>query len=132
MTVSAVRWAFIDSLHARTGLQIPPLDFSRLGQNVEAFNLLIRIHYEHYQFYANMFVALGFAYLCYRVKLGGMAVWGWADAGFIGLELIFFCTSRDTLRLCLLNFSASCGEVHPHEYNRASGKLSNRLRRYTP
>ena len=70
MTVSAVRWALIDGLHARTGLKIPPLDFSRLGQNVEAFNLLIRIHYEHYQFYSNMFVALAIAYACFRVNLG--------------------------------------------------------------
>ena len=98
MTVSAVRWAVLDTLHARTGLQMPPLDFSRLGPNVEAFNLLIRIHYEHYQFYSNMFVALAIAYVCYRVKLGGLMPMGWPDAAFLALELVFFCTSRDTLR----------------------------------
>ncbi len=52
MTVSAVRWAVIDTLHARTGLPPPKLDFSLLGGNVEAFVLLIEIHYRHYQFYA--------------------------------------------------------------------------------
>ena len=52
MTVSAVRWALVDSLHSLTGLSLPPLDFSRLGNNVEAFSLLIEIHYRHYQFYA--------------------------------------------------------------------------------
>lgn len=98
MTVSAVRWALLDTLHTRTGLQIPPLDFSQLGPNVEAFSLLIRIHYEHYQFYANMFVALLIAYSCYRVNLGTMLTMGWLDAAFIALELVFFCTSRDTLR----------------------------------
>ena len=44
--------------------------FQALGQNVEAFNLLIRIHDEHYQFYSNMFVALAIAYACFRVNLG--------------------------------------------------------------
>lgn len=51
MVVSAVRWAVVDTLHGRTGLR-PLLDFSRLGRNVEAFALLIEIHYRHYQFYA--------------------------------------------------------------------------------
>lgn len=51
MTVSAVRWATVDQFHARTGLRIPRRDFSKLGRNVDAFSLLIRIHYEHYQFY---------------------------------------------------------------------------------
>src|SRR5258706_433321 len=57
MTVSAVRWATVDQFHVRTGAPIPRLDFSTLGRNVEAFNLLIRIHYEHYMFYSNEFVA---------------------------------------------------------------------------
>ena len=55
MTVSAVRWALIDTLHSLTGLPLPPLDFSRLGKNVEAFGLLIEIHYRHYLFYSNNF-----------------------------------------------------------------------------
>lgn len=52
MTVNAVRWVAIDTLHARTGLRPPNLDFSKLGQKVEAFSLLIEIHYHHYQFYS--------------------------------------------------------------------------------
>jgi len=98
MTVSAVRWAIIDKLHARTGVPIPPRNFSKLGRNVTAFNLLIRIHYEHYQFYANMVVALAVAYTCYRVRLGGIWPMSWVDIGFVILEAIFYATSRDTLR----------------------------------
>src|SRR5947209_7139215 len=37
MTVSAVRWAVVDTLHRWTGLPAPPLDFAKLGRNVEAF-----------------------------------------------------------------------------------------------
>jgi hypothetical protein len=97
MTVSAVRWAVVDTLHARTGLKSPPLNFARLANNVEAFELLIQIHYNHYQFYSNMFVATAAAYACFRAKAGGLLPLGWADLGFALLEAVFFVTSRDTL-----------------------------------
>jgi hypothetical protein len=98
MTVSAVRWALIDTLHSVTGLRLPPLNFSRLGQNVEAFGLLIEIHYRHYQAYSNNLVATAIAYACYRVKLGGIWPLGRLDLAFVVLELIFLIASRDTLR----------------------------------
>ncbi len=44
-----------------------------------------------------MFVALAIAYVCYRVKVGELPL-GWMDAGFLALEVVFFATSRDTLR----------------------------------
>ena len=97
MTVSAVRWALIDTLHSLTGLPLPRLDFSRLGKNVEAFGLLIEIHYKHFQYYSNMVVSAAIAYTCYRVKLGGMLPLGWLDVAFVVLEVIFFSTSRDCL-----------------------------------
>ena len=98
MTVSALRWATVDTAHRCTGLTIPSLDFSRLGENVTAFGMLIEIHYRHYQFYANMFVATAIAFVCYRVKLGAIWPLGWFDFGFVVLETVFFATSRDTLR----------------------------------
>jgi hypothetical protein len=51
-------------------------------------------------FYSNMFVAVAIAYVCYRVKLGGVLPVGWIDAGFVALEIVFYATSRDTLALC--------------------------------
>jgi len=51
MTVSALRWAVVDTLHSRTGLPLPTLNFARLGANVSAYSLLIEIHYRHYQYY---------------------------------------------------------------------------------
>lgn len=97
MTVSAVRWALIDTLHRCTGLSMPPLDFSYLGRNVNAFRLLIEIHYRHYQFYANMFVATGITYGCYRVRLASWA-YGWPDVVFVAVQAVFLLTSRDTLK----------------------------------
>lgn len=98
MTINAIRWAVIDTIHVWTGLPPAPLDFSRLGENVEAYALLIEIHYKHYQYHANMAVATFIAYLCYRIDLGSLTQWGWADAGVLALEIIFVGMSRDTLR----------------------------------
>jgi hypothetical protein len=98
MTVNAVRWALLDTIHSWTGLPLPQLDFSRLGQNVAAFGLLIDIHYKHYQFHGSMFIALAIAYVCYRVKLGTFLVFSGFDAAFLPLEIIFFAMSRDTLK----------------------------------
>ena len=98
MIVSAVRWAVVDTPHSLTGLPLPPINFSRLGKNVEAFGLLIKIHYEHFQFHSNMLVATAIAYTCYRVKLGSVWPLGLYDVAFVGLEVVFYLTSRDTLR----------------------------------
>jgi hypothetical protein len=98
MTVNAIRWAVLDTIHARTGMALPPLDFSRLGENVEAYSLLIEIHYKHYQFHANMVVATALAYVCYRIHIGTIGPWGWMDAGVAVLEIVFIAMSRDTMR----------------------------------
>lgn len=98
MIVNAVRWAIVDTLHARTGLFAPQLDFIRLGENVEAYKLLIAIHYQHYQFHANMGIASIVAYASYRARLGNPWSVGWPDSAFVFLELIFWAASRDTLR----------------------------------
>lgn len=97
MTVSAVRWATLDTLHARTGLRPPKLDFAHLPGKVEELRLLIEIHYQHYQFYANMLVAVFVAYVGYRVHVG-FAAPDLADLAVVVLEPVFYFTSRDTLR----------------------------------
>jgi hypothetical protein len=97
MTVSAVRWVTVDAFHARTGLAAPKLDFARLPGKVEELRLLIEIHYRHYQFYANMFVAVLIAYVGFRIH-ARLAAPGAADFAVVVLEPIFFYTSRDTLR----------------------------------
>ena len=98
MTITAVRWAIVDQLHALTGLPPPKLDFSGLASRVDAFSLLIEIHYRHYQFYSNMFVAIGIAYICHRIHIGTRWHIDLIDPGLVLLEAIFFLTSRDTLR----------------------------------
>lgn len=98
MAVSALRWVIVDTAHEWTGIRMPPLDFSKLGSNVQAFSLLITIHYQHYLFYANMCVATALAFVSYRVHLGWPGRWGLVDACVFVIEVVFYVTSRDTLR----------------------------------
>ena len=98
MVVSAIRWAVVDSVHSWTGLRMPPMDFHRLKDSVEAIQLLIEIHYRHYQFYANMLVATIIAYICYRRTLPNNFTLDWTDVGVACLLVIFAAASRDTLR----------------------------------
>ena len=98
MTVNAVRWAVVDTIHARTGLPPPKLDFSRLASREQAFALLIDIHYKHYQFHAGMAVATAIAYVAHRAYYGFDETTGWLDVGVLALEVVFFRMSRDTLR----------------------------------
>ena len=45
-----------------------------------------------------MFVASAIAYACHRIQRGTVWHADLIDAGFVVLEVIFFMTSRDTLR----------------------------------
>ena len=101
VTVSTVRWAVIDTIHRWTGLCRPEWDFSRLQNNVAAFNVLNEIHYKYYLFHGNHLVAMVFVYLARRIHLGFFtAPCGWSDVGFLTLSVVLFVGSRDTLRLC--------------------------------
>lgn len=112
MTLNAVRWMTIDTIHAWTGISTPPLDFGGLGENVEAFTLLIEIHYRHYQFYANTVIALAAAYGSHRFRVGASDV-GLVDVGAVTLCAIFFGASRDTLR----RYHSRCQQLlHPREW----------------
>jgi len=97
MTVSAIRWALVDRFHSLTGLVPPALDFANLHGRVEEFQLLIEIHYRHYQFYANMLVAVAIGYLGYRLDAGWTRP-GPLDFGVLFVEPVFLLASRDTLR----------------------------------
>ncbi len=97
MTVTAIRWAIVDTLHRRTGLKAPELDFAKLNGRVDAFELLIEIHYRHYQYYANMAVATVMAYVGFRAHHGWSVHFGWVESLFVSLEILFLGTSRDTL-----------------------------------
>lgn len=99
LTASTIRWAIIDSIHHRTGIHPPQWDFSLLQRNVDAFGVLVEIHYKYYQFYGNMLIALTFTYCARRWSLGFLqAPVNGYDFAFLFLHSIFFLGSRDSLR----------------------------------
>lgn len=99
VTVSTVRWMVIDTLHALTGIRRPDFNYAGLSQSTAAFDRLVRHHYDYYKFHANMLVALVFAYVSRRMKLGLFtAPLGLGDVGCALLVVVFAVGSRDTLR----------------------------------
>lgn len=91
LIASTVRWLILDSLHHHTGIKQPAWEFSRLQQNVTAFDVMIEIHYRYYQFYGNTLVAL-------LVSLA-VDIRSWLTAVLtLALCVLFYLGSRDTLR----------------------------------
>jgi hypothetical protein len=97
LTVSTVRWLLVDTLHHFTGLARPTWDFSRLQENVAAYDMLIEIHYRYYQFYANMVVALAFAAIARHLAPAAGFQLDATDVAIAGLIAVFLAGSRDTL-----------------------------------
>jgi hypothetical protein len=98
LTVSVVRWAVIDTIHHWTGIPDPKWDFSKLQENIAAFDTLVEIHYRYFQFYSNSLVSLLFLYVARRIAAGSsIPAVGLADLDFLLLACIFFAGSRDTL-----------------------------------
>jgi hypothetical protein len=99
LTVSAVRWCLLDSVHHATGIEPPPWEFANLDDRLQGFLALVENHYRYYQFYGNTFVAMAIAY---RVRLAWLrsSPWqeGWWTVAFMVLEAILLAGSRDALR----------------------------------
>lgn len=96
MIASAFRWLVIDTLHHRQGLHPPTLDFSRLQENLAAFELAVEHNYRHYQFYANMIPATLFYSAADQIQEGR-----WTVPSLICLavlEAVLWVTSGDCLR----------------------------------
>ena len=92
LTVSTLRWLLIDAIHHRTGIKRPERDFARLEKSVAAYEFLGINHYRYYKFYANMVVALVWAYATREYALG------WKGLTNFPLVFLFFFASRDALR----------------------------------
>lgn len=99
VTVSAICWAAVDTLHHLTGIRPPDWDFRTLHEKFDAFEGLVENHYRYYQFYANMLVSLILLYLAARFggRVEPLPI-GWIDAGLVVLCGVLLAGSRDALR----------------------------------
>lgn len=98
MVVSTVRWLVIDTLHHATGIRPPDWDFSLLGENAGAFDLIVEHYYRYYQAYANGVVSLVIVFAVRRWSLGVTSPIGALDLGLLTLSGVLFVGSRDSLR----------------------------------
>lgn len=97
MIASCFRWFLIDHVHRWTGVPPPQWDDSRLEGRLAAFNYLVESHYRYYQFVANSFVAVVFAYVINRV-IGTSPVLGLGtDLAIVLMCAVLFAASRDAL-----------------------------------
>jgi hypothetical protein len=99
LIISAVRWAILDTLHHRTGINEPNWRFAQLPERLPAFEALVEYHYRYYQFYSNMLVAILFSY---GTRLTALHRWpghdGWGEVALFLVVIVLFLGSRDTLR----------------------------------
>ena len=97
LTVSTVRWLVIDTIHHWTGVPRPRWDFSRLQDNIGAFDLIVEHQFRYAQFNGGMLISLVLVYVTRRLSLG---FWscpvGWTDFVFVLLAVIFYIGSRNT------------------------------------
>jgi hypothetical protein len=115
MTISAVRWATIDTLHRFTGLRRPEWDFSNLQDNLDAFEAVVEEQYRYYQFYSHMVVALAFAYIARRLAVNPLAGWSLIDSGVVIVEMVLLAASRNALQNYFARVGQMLGIVLPHE-----------------
>jgi hypothetical protein len=99
LSVSAVRWALLDTLHHATGIAPPDWRFAALNDKLPGFLALVENHYRYYQFYAGMYVAVAFSFVTHEIVEDGRLFDGpWLSVAVIAIELVFFTASRDSLR----------------------------------
>lgn len=99
LIIHTVRWAFLDTLHSRTGLAKPKLDFSRFKEVMKEFDYINENHGRYYQFYGNTLIAIILTYTIRQISLQKPP---WSDwiimVGVLALLGILFIGSRDSLR----------------------------------
>jgi hypothetical protein len=97
LTVSALRWLVLDTLHHHTGIQKPRWDFSRLDAKLNAFDVLNEQHYRYFQFYGNMLVAIGLGILVHPQIGSSPREQAVVLILLICVSSLLFIASRDTL-----------------------------------
>lgn len=99
MTLAALRWAILDSIHHATGIKRPNWNDAALENRLAAFQYVVENHYMYYQFYGNTLIAILFSYLIWRFNesrtFSELIVF---DLATLAIQCVFAAGSRDALR----------------------------------
>jgi len=96
--VSTLRWLLLDSLHHMTGIESPRWNFADLQGHIDAFRLLVEIHYRYFQFHGNTLLAVLFLHVVWQFDGSKTSTELMGNASLVVVEIILFLGSRDTLR----------------------------------
>lgn len=97
MIVSCFRWLMVDHLLAALGVTAPVWDFSRIQNQLAALDYLNEGHYRYYQFYANVLVALVWAYPIHRLFKTSPLLGIGTDLGVVLVCAVLLAGARDAL-----------------------------------
>ncbi|MEM1071479.1 MAG: hypothetical protein AAGH71_01465 [Planctomycetota bacterium] len=98
LVVSAIRWAFVDSILHRTGLRPPSWEDPEIHQRLNLVSFLVDAHYRYYQFYANTAVSGMLAIGLLLIDGGaGLARSSPLLMASILTVIVLFAASRDAL-----------------------------------
>lgn len=126
LTVSAIRWAIIDTLHHATGVKPPQWEFASLDDRLQGFLALVENHYRYYQFYSNSVIAGAIACTAYFISKGASICQpSWWSLGFVLLEIVLLAGSRDSLRKYYLRAERLLGT------QRTLGRSTNHDQRFS-
>jgi hypothetical protein len=97
MVLSCFRWWIIDKIHHWTGIKPPDWKLSALENRLEPFKYIVEGTYRYYQFYANVVIAVIWAYPIHRLLKTSPFLGVGTDLGALILCAVLFAGSRDAL-----------------------------------
>lgn len=127
VTVSAVRWAVVDTIHHRTGVPAPAWDFAAYPGKSAAFDAIAEDHYRFYQYYANMFVAVAILYASLLAKKAIAEPLVMA-AVFAAIQGFLFVGSRDALKKYYFRGSAILGLIQKSPNSNGTPECAKNVR----
>lgn len=99
LVLSTLRWALLDQLHHRTGLNPPAWRHVEHPAQLDAYRLVVDLHYRYYQFYGSSLLVMLTVAIAPPSAAGFEALSrGAVRGGFLALALLFLAASRDALQ----------------------------------
>jgi hypothetical protein len=99
MMLHVLRWAVVDSLHARTGVKRPNWNDGALSQHLPAYEALVELCYGYYEFCANTALAIMASYAPLRFAGRFPSELGAKSDVLVGvLVIVLLAGSRNTLQ----------------------------------
>ena len=130
LVVNAIRWHIVDPLHYASGVPRKNWDYSKLPQQMAAFQFLVSNQFRYYECYANMMVAFAFTSAIWMGSTANIS--GNVVAVFLCVELVLWNASRRTLKNYHLRIAAFLRQLDAPQHREPESVIDpRRFDRYT-